>query len=142
MKEAVLTPENADDPLIGDDAGDIEEARRPIWIPRPHFVLGLAVLLSLPSMLDFVQGTVDVATMLIRFLTALVVSWLGLIIVGNVINAYLPSQPLEVRPHALGEGDDLSNLVGYDVTGEGITGEAPSESFGLAGEESPEAQGD
>ncbi len=142
MKEAALTPENADDPLIGEDAGNIEEERRPIWIPRPHFVLGLAVLLSLPSILGFVQGTVDIGTMLVRFLIALVVAWLGLIIVGNVINAYLPPPVPEVVPHALGEGDDLANLVGYDATGEGITGEAPSEAFGLAGEESPEAQGD
>ena len=143
LKEAALTPDNAGDPLLGDDDGFVddgfvEDERRPIWLPRPHFVLGLALLLSLPSILGFVQGTLDIGSMLVRFLIGLLVAWLGLVIVGNVINAYLPPPPAEVIPHALGEGDDLSNLVGYDATANGLSDAGPADNSGLSQEDSPE----
>jgi hypothetical protein len=96
------------------DPAQDEDARRPIWMPEPHLVLAIGLLISIPALIQFVSSSIDIVGMLVRFLIALAVAWLGLLIVGNVINAYLPPPPPpESVPHALGEGDDVSNLSGY-----------------------------
>ncbi|HUY86053.1 MAG TPA: hypothetical protein VMU77_02980 [Acidimicrobiales bacterium] len=125
MKEGVLTPDSEGIPLPEDEIEEPIDDRRPIWMPPPHFVLGLTILLCLPSTIHFVVGTVSVAGILARVLVAVLISWIGLALVGNIINAYLP-EPQEdeiIDPIALGfaggyPGDqDYSNLGDYSNPG-------------------------
>ncbi len=57
----------------------------------------MALLLSAPALYSFVKGNVSLAGILARFLVALIISWVGLALIVNVINAYLPDSAFETR---------------------------------------------
>src|SRR5665213_790330 len=88
--------------------------------PAFHIVLGIATFLSLPQLWNFVNNQANLSTTLFVCLGALVLSWMGCMVVKTVVTRYLPpDQPYDLEPYGLTGGPTYQPPPGVVPNGNG-----------------------
>jgi hypothetical protein len=108
--------------------------------PQLHVVLGVALILSLPQIWNYLNNQATLTTTLLVFLAALIVSWAGCALVKAVVIHYMPPDtPEPAEPYELTGGPTYQPPAGSAPNGNGAgtpptvsaPGNTPTTSFGF-----------
>ncbi len=67
-----------------------------LYASRPKTTVLMALILTLPAIIGSIKGDISLQSMLIKYLIALVLSWIGLSILAVIVSGYLRPKKIKI----------------------------------------------